>query len=195
MEHAGTDDTADTDLVRRARRGDHAAFEALYRRHARAVHGFALRLCGDPAAAEDIVQDTFLKLFGFLGGFRDDAPLRPWLKRVASNLAIDRLRRLRPQLDAPLEEDAWADRGAGPDLHAEGEGLLRRLPPLVRTVVWLHEMEGWSHPELARRFGRSQSWSKSVLARGLARLRGELDDTLPAGTEADPDAHHDAARD
>ena len=190
MERADTDDTADTDLVRRARRGDSAAFEALYRRHARAVHGFALRLCGDPAAAEDIVQDTVLKLFGFLGGFRDEAPLRPWLKRVASNLAIDRLRRQRPQLDAPLEEDAWADRGPGPDLHAEGEGLLRRLPPLVRTVVWLHEMEGWSHPELARRFGRSQSWSKSVLARGLARLRGELDDT-PAGTEANFDADRD----
>ena len=191
MAHADTDDTADTDLVRRARRGDPAAFEALYRRHARAVHGFALRLCGDRAAAEDIVQDTFLKLFGFLGGFRDDAPLRPWLKRVASNLAIDRLRRQRPRLDAPLEEDAWADRGAGPDLYAEGEGLLRRLPPLVRTVVWLHEMEGWSHPELARRFGRSQSWSKSVLARGLARLRGELDDTLPARTEANADADRD----
>ena len=185
MHPAATDDIAETDLVRRARRGDQAAFEALYRRHARAIHGFALRLCGDHAAAEDIVQDTFLKMFGFLGGFRDDAPLRPWLKRVASNLAIDRLRRQRPQLDAPLEEAAWPDHGAGPDLHAEGEGLLRRLPPLVRTVVWLHEMEGWSHPELARRFGRSQSWSKSVLARGLARLRDELE---PPGHGTDDDA-------
>ena len=188
MGHAATDDTADSELVRRARRGDHAAFEALYRRHARAIHGFALRLGGDPATAEDIVQDTFLKLFGFLGGFRDDAPLRPWLKRVASNLAIDRLRRHPQQLDSPIEEEPWADRAAGPVLHAEGEGLLRRLPPLVRTVVWLHEMEGWSHPELARRFGRSQSWSKSVLARGLARLRDELDDTLPATGEPHDDA-------
>ena len=176
MQPDPTDDTADADLVRRARRGDQRAFEALYQRHARAVHGFAMRVSPDPAAAEDIVQDTFLKLFGFLGGFRDDAPLRPWLKRVAANLAIDRLRRQRPQLEAPLLEDAWEDRGAGPDLHAEGEGLLRRLPPLVRTVVWLHELEGWSHAELAHRFGRSQSWSKSVLARGLARLRDELDD-------------------
>ena len=177
MQPAATDDTDDTDLVRRARRGDQRAFEALYRRHARAVHGFAMRLAADHAAAEDIVQDTFLKLFGFLGGFRDDAPLRPWLKRVAANMAIDRLRRQRPHLDAQLEEDAWADHGAGPELHVEGERLLRRLPPLVRTVVWLHEMEGWSHADLARRFGRSQSWSKSVLARGLARLRDELDDT------------------
>ena len=185
MEPAPTDDTAEADLVRRARRGDDAAFEALFSLHARAVHGFALRITGDHAAAEDVVQDTFLKMFGFLGGFRDGAPLRPWLKRVAVNLAIDRLRRQRPQLDAPLDEGAWADRGAAPDLHAEGEGLLRRLPPLVRTVVWLHEMEGWPHPEIARRFGRSQSWSKSILARGLARLREELDDTPMTGGRHD----------
>ena len=184
MEPAPTDDTDEADLVRRARRGDQRAFEALYARHARALHGFALRLTGDHAAAEDVVQEAFLKLFGFLGGFREGAPLRPWLKRVAANLAIDRLRRQRPQLDAPLDASACADAGAGPDTLAEGEGLLRRLPPLVRTVVWLHEMEGWSHPELARRFGRTQSWSKSVLARGLARLRDELGEpATPGGTD------------
>jgi len=177
------DDLAEADLVRRARRGDQAAFEALYRLHARAVHGFALRLCGDHAAAEDIAQETFLKMFGFLGGFREGAPLRPWLKRVAANLAIDRLRRQRPQLDAPLEEEAWADQGASPEQHAESAALLQRLPPLVRTVVWLHAMEGWSHPELAKRFGRSQSWSKSILARGLARLRDDLDDTSLPGSD------------
>lgn len=176
MEPVPTDDTDESALVRRARRGDQRAFEALYGRHARPLHAFALRLTGDHAAAEDVVQETFLKMFAFLGGFRDGAPLRPWLKRVAANLAIDRLRRQRPQLDAPLDEGAWADTGAGPDTLADGEALLRRLPPLVRTVVWLHEMEGWSHPELAERFGRSQSWSKSVLARGLARLRDELEE-------------------
>lgn len=185
MEPEPREDIAEADLVRRARRGDQAAFEALFHRHARAVHGFALRLTGDHAASEDIVQETFLKLFGFLGGIRDGAPLRPWLKRVAANLAIDRLRRQRPQLDAPLDETAWADRAAGPDLHAEGEGLLRRLPPPVRTVVWLHEMEGWSHPEIAARFGRSQSWSKSVLARGLSRLREVLDDPTTGGPPDD----------
>lgn len=188
MDPATTGDPAEADLVRRARRGDDAAFESLFHLHARAVHGFALRLTGDHAAAEDIVQETFIKMFGFLGGFREGAPLRPWLKRVAGNLAIDRLRRQRPQLDAPLDEEAWADHGAGPDLLAEGEGLLRRLPPLVRTVVWLHEMEGWSHLEIARRFGRTQSWSKSLLARGLARLRGELETNALPGD--DPDGEH-----
>ena len=185
MGNASPDGTTEDMLVRRARRGDHAAFEALYRRHARAVHALALRLTGDHAAAEDIVQDTFLRMHGFLGGFRPGAPLRPWLKRVAGNLAIDRLRRQRPSLDVPLEDDVRADPGAGPELHAESLGLLQRLPPLVRTVVWLHAMEGWSHPELAARFGRSQSWSKSVLSRGLARLRGALDDPPQPGDDTD----------
>ena len=149
------------------------------------LFAIAYRMLSSAMEAEDVVQEAFLRMFRFLGGFREGAPVRPWLKRVAANAAIDRLRRQRPQLDAPLDEAAWADASAGPDARAEGEGLLRRLPPLVRTVVWLHEMEGWSHPELARRFGRSQSWSKSVLARGLARLREELDEPTTRGGDAD----------
>jgi RNA polymerase sigma-70 factor (ECF subfamily) len=172
MDRAPGGDPTDTDLVRRARRGDAAAFEAIYRAHARAIHGMALRLTGQPALAEDITQDTFLRLLRFLGGFRAGAPLRPWLKRVAANLAIDHLRRDRTVAVDPTVQN-WADPGNGPDIGAEAEGVLRRLPPVLRTVVWLHEVEGWTHPELARRFGRTPSWSKSILSRGLAAMRGD----------------------
>ncbi len=161
-------------LVRRARRGQEAAFAEIYRRHARAIHTLALRLTGNPATAEDITQEAFLKMLGFLNGLRDDAPLRPWLKRVAANAAIDRLRRDQ-RLVAIEDDDAQPAPGADPQLHAESFGMLRRLAPLERTVIWLHAMEGWSHPELGRRFGRSESWSKSIVSRGLSRLRIELD--------------------
>lgn len=174
MDDAAQDPVDETALLRRARRGDEAAFEALYRRHARAVHALAIRLTGDAAAAEDIVQDTFLRMFGFLSGLREDTPLRPWLKRVAANLAIDRLRRKRELADDDAVLRAL-DETPAPATLAEAEGLLRRLPPLARTLVWLHEMEGWSHEDLARRFGRSPSWSKSILSRSLARLRGHLE--------------------
>jgi DNA-directed RNA polymerase specialized sigma24 family protein len=169
-----TDEETESDRLRRARRGDEAAFEALYRDHARAIHALALRLTGDAAAAEDIVQETFLRMFGFLSGLRDDTPLRPWLKRVAANLAIDRLRRGQRWSSDDALWQAF-DAGAPPAAVAEAGGLLRRLPPLARTLVWLHEMEGWSHEELARRFKRSPSWSKSILSRSLARLREELE--------------------
>lgn len=161
-------------LVRKARWGDHEAFAQLYRNHAKAIHALAYRLTGNAAAAEDITQDTFLKMLGFLSGLRDDAPLRPWLKRVAANAAIDRLRR-EQRFVAEADHDAWPDDSTDPTENMEILGMLQRLPPLARTVVWLHEMEGWSHPELGKRFGRSQSWSKSIVSRALAKLRGDLE--------------------
>ncbi|MGN7725982.1 RNA polymerase sigma factor [Luteimonas sp. 22616] len=168
-----TDDEAQ--LVRRARWGQEAAFAELYRRHARAIHALALRLTGNPSTAEDITQECFLKMLQFLGDLRDGTPLRPWLKRVAANAAIDRIRR-DGRLVAAEDDDAHPANGPDPLLHAESLGLLRRLSPIERTVVWLHAMEGWSHPELGRRFGRSESWSKSIVSRSLSRLRLELDE-------------------
>ncbi len=161
-------------LVRKARKGDHDAFAQLYRAHAKAIHALAFRLTGNAAAAEDITQDTFLKMLGFLSGLRSDAPLRPWLKKVAANAAIDRLRR--EQRFSPQQDDeAWPDHHADAAGNLELQGMLRRLTPLARTVVWLHEMEGWSHPELAERFKRSPSWSKSIVARALSSLRDDLE--------------------
>lgn len=174
MDEQSRHDGTEAERLRRARRGDEAAFEAIYRDHARAIHALALRLTGSPAAAEDIAQETFLRMFGFLSGLRDDTPLRPWLKRVAANLAIDRLRRERRHADDAALFNVL-DEASAPATVAEADGLLRRLTPLARTLVWLHEMEGWSHEELARRFGRSPSWSKSILSRSLARLRQDLD--------------------
>ena len=163
----------EAELLRKARWGNHDAFAQLYRLHAKAIHSLAYRLTGNAAAAEDITQDTFLKMLGFLSGLRTDAPLRPWLKRVAANAAIDRLRREQRFL-AESDDDAWPDDSADPAGNLEMLGLLQRLPPLARTLVWLHEMEGWSHPELAERFGRSPSWSKSIVSRALSRLRHDL---------------------
>ncbi|HZW17272.1 MAG TPA: sigma-70 family RNA polymerase sigma factor [Luteimonas sp.] len=162
-------------LVRKARWGDHAAFDELYRLHAAAVYTLAHRLTGNPATAEDITQETFLRMLQFLNGFKDGLPLRPWLKRVAANAAIDRLRRDRHHLmDEVTEEQAHAENGT-PASAADAAGLLRRLPPLQRTLVWLHEMEGWTHAELAARFRQSPSWSKSIVSRSLAKLRDELE--------------------
>ncbi|MET0582343.1 MAG: sigma-70 family RNA polymerase sigma factor [Pseudoxanthomonas sp.] len=162
-------------LVRKARWGDQEAFAQLYRMHAKAIHSLAYRLTGNAATAEDITQDTFLKMLGFLSGLRGDVPLRPWLKRVAANAAIDRLRREQRSV-AHTDHEEWPDdHAADPSESMEVAALLQRLPPLVRTVVWLHEMEGWSHPELAERFGRSPSWSKSIVSRALMRLRENLE--------------------
>lgn len=158
-------------LVRRARWGDREAFEAIYSRHAAAIHALALRLTGSPATAEDVTQETFMQLLRFLGGMRPDRPLRPWLKRVAANAAIDRLRRDRRLTEFDEEAVPGDPVGQGPDAGLDSLGLLRRFPPMVRTVVWLQVVEGWSHRELGERFGHSESWSKSLVSRALQRLR------------------------
>lgn len=156
-------------LIRRARWGSEAALEALYRRHARAIHGHVYRMTGNRALAEDLTQETFLKLLSFRARIDPERPLRPWLKRVAANAVIDHLRR-----DSRLTE--LGDEHAMPEDTRQGEDAilledaLRRLPPLTRTVIWMHEIEGWSHREIADRFGYTESWSKSLVSRGLKRL-------------------------
>ncbi len=163
------------DLVRKARWGDETAFAELYRLHARAVYTLAYRLTGSTGSAEDITQDTFLKMLRFLDGFRAGTPLRPWLKQVAANAAIDLMRRDRHLLDGAFIESARPSEVADAGMAADAEGLLQRMPPLARTLFWLHEIEGWSHQQLADRFGQSPSWSKSIVSRALARLRVELE--------------------
>lgn len=165
---------AEASLLRRARRGDHDAFARLYALHADSVHTLAWRLTADRALAEDIVQETFLRMLGHLRGLDPGRPARPWLKQVAARIAIDRLRRRwreRPQDVAT--EPASAD--TAPDAWGEALGLLGRLSPQERALVWLHQVEGWTHVELGRRFGRSESWSKSIVSRALAQLRAQVE--------------------
>lgn len=92
-------------LQRQARWGNRAALESLYRLHTTAIHALAFRWTSNQAAVEDITQDTFLKMLQFLNRLGDDAALRPWLKKVAANAAIDRLGRQRRYIAIEHEED------------------------------------------------------------------------------------------
>ena len=169
---AGFGQALDRITLERAKRGDMAAFAMIYQRFGGACYTLALRVLGEPAAAEDIVQDVFLKMFATLRGYRGDAPFGAWLKRMTANATIDVVRaRQRFRGDdaealfeaMPVAESAAEDR-------ADAWSLLARLPERARAVVILHEVEGYTHRELAELFGQSESWSKSILARALKRL-------------------------
>ena len=170
-----TQDFADDRLARtlldRSRRGDGEAFAQLYQQQASAIYALAFRLTADRSKAEDVTQETFLKALKGLRGYRGDAPVQVWLKRMAANAGIDHLRieaRWRRLDESVLEMPT----DLLPDLDAQRTcGHLAKLRPEARTVVWLHTVEGWSHTELAQRFGRSESWSKSLLSRSLALMR------------------------
>ena len=164
----------------RARRGDEAAFEAIYRCYARAAYSLALRLCGRPDLAEDVVQEAFLKAMEKLASYRGEAPFGAWLKRLVANSAIDRLRLERRWVDPEFAGIAEPQQEASSEAQVEALGLLSRMSAPARAALVLHELEGYSHTELAALFGRSESYSKSLLSRAIARLRGLLE------TEATP---------
>lgn len=169
---AGFGQTLDRITLERARRGEMAAYAAIYARFGGACYNLALRVLGEPAAAEDIVQDVFLKMFATLRGYRGDAPFGAWLKRMTANATIDVLRarqRFRGD-DADALFEAMPVAASEAEDRADAWSLLMRLPERARAVVILHEVEGYTHRELAELFGQSESWSKSVLARALKRL-------------------------
>jgi RNA polymerase sigma-70 factor (ECF subfamily) len=162
----------DATVLARAQRGDMQAFATLYARFGQPCYGLALRLTGNVTQAEDLVQEVFLKLIDTIRSYRGEAPFGAWLKRMTANAAIDQLRKNRRFSDADPEA-MFANLDAGetsPAQRLDAISLLQRLPPRARAVVVLHELEGYTHTEIAKLFGQSESYSKSILARGLQRL-------------------------
>jgi RNA polymerase sigma-70 factor (ECF subfamily) len=162
-------------VLARARRGDGAAFEQIYRRYSRPAYTLALRLCGRSDLAEDVVQEAFMKAIEKLSSYRGDAPFGAWLKRLVANCAIDRLRAEKRWVDPEFAALPEPQQEAGSEAQVEALGLLARMSAPARAALVLHELEGYSHTELAALFGKSESYSKSLLSRGIARLRGMLE--------------------
>lgn len=174
-----------------ARDGDEAAQAAIYRAIGPAVFALIRRLVGNRAVAEDLYQDTMMAMFQGLRDFRGEAPLGAWVRQIAVSRCLMYLRSPwhRARLHWEFGDDDSSQRAAilpvTPATSADVvdvERALASLTPAGRAVVWLFEVEGYSHEEIARLFGRSVSFSKSQLARALARLRQGL--APPEGHEA-----------
>lgn len=166
-------------LVQRAQRGEASAFEQIYRRFERPVFTLALRLTGEREEAQDVLQDTMLKLFDRIGEFRAESPFWGWLRQIAVNEALMRLRkrnRLPATEDADEAELECHDvmlPPAAADAALLGQALAK-LPDATRSVLWLYHAEGYTHDEIAGLMGKTASFSKSQLARGTRRLRDLL---------------------
>jgi len=186
------DQTLDPGLVARAQRGDMKAHAVLYRAFAGGVNGVARRLCRSPDVAEEIVQDTFVEVIHSIGRFRGEAPVGAWIRRIAVSKCLMHLRSYWERNKRGLPEDDEAigpATPAAPDVHGrlDLEIALGLLPATARTVVWLHDVEGYTHEEIGALLGQTASFSKSQLARAYARLRELLDkdrDALGAGPAA-----------
>jgi RNA polymerase sigma-70 factor (ECF subfamily) len=171
----------DDQLIARVQGGDPRAYRELVDRHVRGVHAFVYRMLGSRAEAEEVCQESFLRLWKHADTFVSRAKPSTWLYRVAHNLAIDRLRRRR-ETSHPLgiEELPGSDR---PSLHlydkqvAEAvERALAELPERQRAAISLVHYQGMSNAEAAEVLGVKLRALESLLARGRLELRERLAD-------------------
>jgi RNA polymerase sigma-70 factor (ECF subfamily) len=168
------------DLLSSARSGDRAARGALFERVAPATLGIIRRLVAHRQLAEDLLQDTLIAMFEHLDDFRGDAPFGVWVRSIAVSRCLMAFRS--PWQRARVALESLTDPSALLPVESEGRAsdlididrALARLSPVTRAVVWLYDVEGWSHEEIAKAFDRTVSFSKSQLARGHARLRDDL---------------------
>jgi RNA polymerase sigma-70 factor, ECF subfamily len=166
------------DLVRRAAAGDVEAFEMLYRENVGRVHALCLRMARDRTEADELTQETFVRVWERLGSFRGDSAFTTWLHRVTVNVVIAGLRtrgRWRERFAAAEAEDFGA---AVPAFSAGGdldlERAIARLSPQARLVFLLHDVEGYQHGEIAELTGLAVGTSKAHLHRARQLLRQDL---------------------
>ena len=161
----------------RAQRGDMGACEQIYRKFQQPAYSVAYRICQCRELSRDVTQEAFITAFGKIRQFRGDAPFWGWLRRVVVNHTISALRKL-PRADAvELQEFHAYTEGDHEQigLFMDLESALSTLDPEDRAVVWLHDVEGYKHKEIAGLFGKTESFSKTRLSRARSKLRAVLE--------------------
>ncbi len=158
---------------------DEAAFLALYRRHTAALYRAAWRfLGGDGAEAEEAVQEAWVVAAERLGSFQGESSLRSWLTGIVLNRCRESLRRSTRAARAPLAvAPAAAPAPAGGLSRLDLERALAELAPGYREVLVLHDIEGYSHLEVAAILGIAPGTSKSQLSHARRALRARLGET------------------
>ena len=182
----------DRKLARKARSGDRRALEQLYERHRSRLFGFLIKIMAGKPLADDVFQEVWVKVLQGIGSYEVRVgTFRGWLMRIASNAAIDRLRReaLRagPELDAPVGDtgqsavDLLPSAQPGPDrqgassmLRAELGKALGGLSVQQRAAVLLRHQQGLNYGELAGALGVPEGTAKTLVHRGVLRLRESL---------------------
>ena len=171
----------DRQLVERIRAGDRSAQRELYDAHVDRVYRLAYRMAGEDALARDLTQDTFVRVFEKLDGFRGDAAFTTWLHSVTTSVVLNGLRRQKRIRERERDLEAarhigTTPEGPEPDLKRRLRAAVTALPDLYRSVFVMHDLEGYTHQEIATALGVQPGTSKARLSRARARLRIELQD-------------------
>jgi RNA polymerase sigma-70 factor (ECF subfamily) len=171
----------DQELIGRVLAGDPSAERALYDAHVDRVFRLVYRMAGDLDRAQDYTQETFIKAFDRLREFRGEAALSTWLGSIAISITLNGLRKVRRARERETNLDDVAPIGrvtrqADPDLKERLARAIDDLPDGYRTVFVMHDVEGYTHGEIATSLGVHSGTSKAQLFRARARLREALAD-------------------
>lgn len=177
-------------LARKASDGDQDAFARIYESNYKQVYYHVVRIVGDRAEAEDLTQEVFLRAYQFMGSYSGDASLNRWLRKVATNLCIDRMRKRAlntvawPSMvsrEGEEQEVEFPDHGPSPlevaqnqDAEDSIRGAISDLPDYYRNVVVLHDLLEYRGEEVARAVSCPVGTVKSRLSRAHSLLRSNL---------------------
>jgi RNA polymerase sigma-70 factor, ECF subfamily len=155
-----------------ARTGDERAAAALFERYAPRLRRSVACWTPDADTADDVCQEAWLRAFRALPGFRGDANFGTWLHTIARNLAIGRGRSTTRHDQVLASHDPPTSERAQPiELRIDLQRAIAALPPGMRHILWLHDVEGWKHAEIAVSLGIAEGTSKSQLFKARAQVR------------------------
>lgn len=167
------------ELVERAKEGDGRAFQTLYEMNVDRIYRLAYRMAGDDDLAQDFTQEAFVRAYQKLDTFRGDAAFSTWLHSITVSVALNGLRKVdrHRKRERSLEDAAPVASGRSqvePDLRDRIEAAVNELPEIYRTVFLMHDLEGYSHGEIAKTLDVAEGTSKARLSRARSKLRTAL---------------------
>jgi RNA polymerase sigma-70 factor (ECF subfamily) len=179
--------------IRRAVNGDESALRSIWTQHAPRIDALVRRLVGDPDQAADVAQEVWIQIFRALPGYRGDSQFSTWAHRIAVNRTLNALRSLRrvSAKEVDIEEDSsMVEHDGDRSMLAQTiDEAVQKLSPGARHVFVLHDVEGYTHEEIATELGITSGGSKSQLFKARAKLRRLLaplmDESVPAKEEAE----------
>jgi len=168
--------TGESELLRQFTAGDLGAFETLFRQHQAQVYGWIIRLVRDADAAEDLTLETFWRIYRVRERFDAERSFEAWARRIATNLAIDHLKRVRPMESLPADcaRAEEVDRDMQEHVRRQTERVFRQLPAGYQAVATLALVEEQSYEEISQALGISVGAVKSRVFRAVRLLRKQL---------------------
>jgi RNA polymerase sigma-70 factor (ECF subfamily) len=175
---------SEPDLIARVLAGDRIAARELYDAHSPRVFRLAFRLTGDADLAREFTQDTFVRAFAQLGKFRGDSALSTWLHRITVTVVANAMRKVKRFRERETDlEDVHPIGSDGmvvdPVLRERLHRAIDALPEIYRTTLIMHDIEGYTHTEIAEVLGVAEGTCKSRLSQARAQLRAALADLAP----------------